>query len=170
MGQYLDMPQNGQPYHPGFVYVVQMEGSPMFKIGRSVDVPRRMSEFGLLLPFPYRLLFARRVPCALRAETFLHSYFSSERSNGEWFRLREVDVKWAHLWLLYIQNSETIHSLGKRFCEEPFYPELLAKYGRVFTLLARRNQRREAAVQECCYETYGCVEIDSILPVSEAVS
>lgn len=127
---------------PGYVYLVQMERSSYYKIGRSVDVPRRMSDFGILLPFPHRLVFARRVPHAPYAEESLHRKFEAFRTNGEWFKLTHYEIQWADLWLQFVQCVDSIERFRKVFDEDPVYIDSLYRYARIFAAMSRRHSRR----------------------------
>ena len=126
----------------GFVYVVQMEGHDIYKIGRSVDVPRRMSDFGVLLPFPFRLRFAHRVANAHHVEQSLHRDFHHQKQNGEWFRLSTGQVKWIKAWLLVTQAYEFADYLRSRCASGYTHYEDFEKFGRIFIGTSRRIQRR----------------------------
>lgn len=71
----------------GFVYVLQMEGLPFYKIGRTVNLTRRLGEISPQMPGRLILVFAHRVRDAWRTESILHDSFRDRRMNGEWFRL-----------------------------------------------------------------------------------
>lgn len=132
---------------PGFVYVVRMEGSEYFKVGRSVDVPKRMSEFGILLPFPYDLAFTHRVPNARHAEGLLHKEFDPKRIHGEWFLLNQNDLEHARAWLMYLQSHWLIERVVQKLYDETFlegnvgFPWLYRFYNLLYRL-ERRDKRR----------------------------
>ena len=133
-----------------FVYLVRMETQPIYKIGYSTSVPRRMSQFGVLLPFPYRLEFALRVGGARTAESSLHELFQHRRMNGEWFRLDDRDVSNIKWRLLSLQALDLILSLRRRFRDEEYANGIarLEQYGRAFQLAARRFHRRARAIDD----------------------
>lgn len=126
----------------GFVYVVQMEGHDLYKIGRSVNIPRRMSEFGVQLPFKYKLLFAHRVPDARCREAWLHRDFGQYRANGEWFKLIPEHVEVIRWQLLLVQVNALIADVQIQFADEDLYASRLERYAKLFTDLSRRLERR----------------------------
>lgn len=129
-------------FKQGFIYVVQMEGHDLYKIGRSVNVPRRMSEFGVQLPFKHRLLFAHRIPDAVGQETWLHRDFGRYRANGEWFKLIPEHVEVIRWRLLLVQVNALIGDIQERFADEDLYASRLERYAILFTRLSRRLERR----------------------------
>lgn len=132
----------GQDLDPGFIYVAQMEGHGVYKIGRSSNVPRRMSEIGIQLPFPYRLCFAHKVLHVHFMESDLHRDLSHLRKNGEWFELSERTLRAIKLKLIYAQSEWLTQRLVDRFNADDLYPDILRQYGRLFSNLGRRNDRR----------------------------
>src|SRR5216684_6056681 len=124
--------RNGDQSDPGYIYVVQMEWYPIYKIGRSSNVPRRMSEIGVQLPFPYRLYFAHKVPYVHYTESDLHRDFAAYRRNGEWFELPDICLEIIKARLLYAQTEWLTQRLIHRFNEDDLYPSALKQYGRLF--------------------------------------
>jgi hypothetical protein len=129
----------------GYVYVIQMDGHSIYKIGRSSNVPRRMSEIGVQLPFPYRLCFAYRVPNVHFTEADLHRDFAWCRKNGEWFELPESALGAIRARLLYIQAEWLVQRVIEKFNNDDLYPNALRRYGRLFVALGRRTDRRLTA-------------------------
>lgn len=131
----------------GFVYVIQMAGHDIFKIGRSNDVTRRMSQFGVQLPFPFVVRFARKVQEPTRLEAVLHECFALKRMNGEWFRLTDRDVAAIGLSLLLFQAFEQADQLRKSFAaQDSSHPATMIRYGRLFQMAGRRIRRRKENV------------------------
>jgi len=124
---------------PGYVYAIQMEGHPLYKIGRCNSVPRRMSEIGVQLPFPYRIIFARRVSNPVTIETQLHRSLAVQRKNGEWFHLAPIQVTLVAQSLLITQADELLDRLVDMFQAnyEGKSPEV-TRYTRV---IQRANER-----------------------------
>lgn len=143
----------------GFIYVVQMEGHPLYKIGRSSNVPRRMSEIGIQLPFPYQLCFAHRVPNSHFTESDLHDDFSWARLNGEWFRLTLSALTIIEAKLLVIQVQDLVDRIVSAMDPvEMTSTEELARYGRLFLSLSKRLDRRLATRHESCVRCQAEVE------------
>lgn len=120
-----------------------MEGHSLYKIGRTSNVPRRMSEIGIQLPFPYELCFAHRVPNMYYEESDLHETFKDFRKNGEWFDLPASAVSYIETCLLIIQAYDLVDRVVTTIGESSNRgPVELEKYGRILIDLARRTNRR----------------------------
>ncbi|UNZ20599.1 GIY-YIG nuclease family protein [Streptomyces sp. 891-h] len=65
------------------VYVIGVPGSSTVKIGRSVDVQKRLKEIQRMSPVPLQVLWIH--PGGHELETNLHRHFKARRSHGEWF-------------------------------------------------------------------------------------
>lgn len=76
---------------PGYVYVVKA-ASGEYKIGHTNSIPRRLSDFGLQLPFPVELVFAIPADDRYSLERHLHERFADLRMHGEWFNLTDADI------------------------------------------------------------------------------
>lgn len=140
----------------GFIYVVQMEGHPLYKIGRSANVPRRMSEFGVQLPFPYRLLFAHRVPNMYYAEADLHKDFASCRRNGEWFELPPSAIPYIQTGLLLTQAYTLADNIVTAIGDDACYSDRLKRYGQLLIRMSTRVERRVNTRYAC----YGPLQIE----------
>lgn len=127
----------------GFVYVIQMDGFPVYKIGRSTDVPKRLGQIGIQLPFPYRLIYAHRVPDVELFEQKAHAILASKRMNGEWFALTECDLARLRYFLLSAQAAHQIDSWNYAIEQVPDAPqELQTRVLRVVRNLGQRMVRR----------------------------
>lgn len=93
---------------PGYLYLVKMGGQGIYKIGKSVDVQKRLTQFGIQPPFPYQLIYARRVNSVGYREQLLHKTYRNYRLNGEWFRLSPGQVHSLNLHLLTWQAEALI--------------------------------------------------------------
>lgn len=78
----------------GFVYVFGSVTDGFYKIGCS-DVPvLRMKDFQRSkLPFPVEMIHSIPVDNKVQAEAELHRLYREKRTNGEWFRLNQDDIK-----------------------------------------------------------------------------
>jgi hypothetical protein len=130
---------------PGYVYAIQMEGHPIYKLGRCNNVPRRLSEIGIQLPFPYQIIFARRVSSPIRIETVIHRMLADDRTNGEWFRLNDLQIEYLGVCLLLLQAQELtdrlVEDLGLRHDGDSCIVE---RYARLLAMAAKRLRRRES--------------------------
>lgn len=68
----------------GYVYFLHAPSVGLVKIGRSIDVERRLSEVRLISPVPLQLLWYTNGGAA--AEARYHQRWAHLREHGEWFR------------------------------------------------------------------------------------
>jgi DNA-binding transcriptional regulator YiaG len=72
------------------IYFVQAEGGGPIKIGRTIDLRKRMASFQCVSPVPLRVLAV--MPGGPLAEFELHGRFAAHRTYGEWFNPSPVLV------------------------------------------------------------------------------
>ena len=72
---------------PGFVYLAQSGEDYRFKIGRTVNLPRRMRTLQLGSPSPLHLVGWHRTPDPVEHEKQWHKNMGISRRHGEWFDL-----------------------------------------------------------------------------------
>lgn len=65
------------------VYVLGTPGSNTVKIGRTIDLPKRLADIRRMSPAPLDALWTH--PGGHELETQLHRHFRANRSHGEWF-------------------------------------------------------------------------------------
>jgi hypothetical protein len=78
------------------VYVLGTPGSNTVKIGRTIDLTKRLAEIQRMSPVPLEALWSH--PGGYELETNLHRQFSALRTHGEWFTFGGdpvVSVQWA---------------------------------------------------------------------------
>ena len=79
----------------GYVYVIRdIEVSGLYKIGKSQDVRKRLTDFGAKLPFEFHIVHIVPAGNHTALETVLHHNFADKRQRGEWFALEWEDVVW----------------------------------------------------------------------------
>jgi hypothetical protein len=76
-------PQNA----PGYLYIIQCEGTDCYKIGIAKNVTSRLKE--MQTGCPYRLILINKwyVDRMLLREQVLHRHLSTQKTRGEWFIL-----------------------------------------------------------------------------------
>lgn len=74
----------------GVVYLLQ--AGDYFKIGKSIDLDKRLGQIKLQLPYPVEVVHVIQAAHPLLAEAHWHRRFSALRRNGEWFLLTQTDV------------------------------------------------------------------------------
>lgn len=129
----------------GFVYVLQMEGHPYFKIGRTNNLTRRLGQISPVLPTDLSLRLALRVGDSSWAESRLHLEFKDRRLKGEWFLLDDDCLELVKICLMFCQSDSLLRRVTEAFVnEEPGRMCLFRQeqYGRVIALAARRTNRR----------------------------
>lgn len=92
-------------YEAGFIYAIQMGNFPIYKIGKTKNLPQRLSDIGIQLPFPYRIVFAHRVPSVSDFERKIHKVLAVHRMNGEWFKLSQGHLDRTRYYLLSVQSA-----------------------------------------------------------------
>lgn len=79
----------------GYVYLLRC--GDVFKIGKTVELDRRVKQLSIQLPHAPVVEHSIRANHMDAAEVYYHSIFERERMNGEWFSLNENQVKWMKL-------------------------------------------------------------------------
>ena len=74
----------------GVVYLLQ--GEKYFKIGKSINMEKRLTQIKLQLPYRVELVHTIHAAHPLQAESYWHKRFAALRRNGEWFELGEAEV------------------------------------------------------------------------------
>jgi len=77
----------------GYVYLVGADNG-FYKIGRTVNVTNRVTEFGIKIPMRTWLEHSFSSEQYDTAEIKLHELFSQKRDHGEWFNLSPEDVEY----------------------------------------------------------------------------
>lgn len=102
---------NGQ-----YVYVIRdIDVTGYYKIGRTRDLARRLTDFNIKLPFQIGIVLVISCADCVVLETKLHREFEAKRVGGEWFALDGTD-------LLKLRNIATTH--GKEIMNAEKEPEV----------------------------------------------
>jgi Meiotically up-regulated gene 113 len=78
---------------PGIVYLLQAEGTPSIKIGRTSTRKQRIQALRTASPIPLRLLREIITAHAAALEKALHTRYALYRQQGEWFDLPEEKLQ-----------------------------------------------------------------------------
>jgi hypothetical protein len=76
----------------GYVYILQAK--EYFKIGKTKDLDRRLTQISPQLPFEVELIHTIETKRMTELEQVLHAGLHHKRANGEWFKLEEDDLDW----------------------------------------------------------------------------
>lgn len=131
----------------GYVYVLQMDGHPYYKIGRTNSLSRRVAQISPVMPTRLKLVLSARVDDCYWAESRLHKELHDRRLNGEWFDLDDECLEIVRVGLLFCQASCLLERIQKQIAIElsrepgPCLYRLM-QWGRVLTLSAKRVNRR----------------------------
>jgi hypothetical protein len=151
----------------GFIYVLQMEGLPYYKIGRTTDLSRRVGQISPKMPGRLIIVLAHKVPDAWRIESDLHKDFSDRRLNAEWFNLDLRCLDEIRAALLFVQADAVIERLIHRLNTERASESLVfgttQALGRVLEKAAQRAQRRISAYADRCNDRSKIPSSDQIL-------
>ena len=93
----------------GLVYLI--EGLPLYKIGRTRNLPKRLNDLQASSPAPLKVLCILQTVCMQKLEQQLHRKYKHKRIHGEWFRLSESDINEIMAHPLRIEESEISESL-----------------------------------------------------------
>lgn len=85
----------------GYIYLVL--SYHMYKIGFSIDVPKRVRAMQATSATPITLLHTIPTNDMQRAEQFLHNLYAPKRKHGEWFKLN------SQRHVAIIQNCKGMH-------------------------------------------------------------
>lgn len=82
-----------RPVEPqeGYIYILEAD-TGHYKIGCTKNLTKRLTFFGVKLPFNVTLYNAVKVDDMYRFESWIHRYWEENRVNGEWFRLSAIDL------------------------------------------------------------------------------
>lgn len=74
----------------GYVYLLR--AGHYYKIGKAVDLKKRMDQIRLSLPFKADLIHSIEAFFPSEVELHWHKRFADKRQNGEWFVLTDEEV------------------------------------------------------------------------------
>lgn len=77
---------------PGYVYLIRADNG-LCKIGIADNIESRFRLLELGSPVPLVLLLAVHVEDATNLEAELHTYYQSQHSHGEWFKLSGKQIE-----------------------------------------------------------------------------
>ena len=74
------------------LYVIEAEGTNLFKIGKADDPFVRFQQLTTMSPVPLHLLHIIQSDTSIKAEGYLHRKYADRRAHGEWFQLTQEDL------------------------------------------------------------------------------
>ena len=77
---------------PGFIYLMKPKGHNVYKIGESIDPPRRLEVQSKKRDYELEIVQQIQVKDCFGIEQALHEQFSRYRLAGEWFVLPEATL------------------------------------------------------------------------------
>lgn len=88
---------------PGYIYFIQMEGSTLYKIGRTKEHKSRTSLLGVLMPKPADFIGVWRVGAMRTVEMMIHEDYAVFHSNGEWFDIPDISNLMEYMNMTYVR-------------------------------------------------------------------
>jgi hypothetical protein len=76
----------------GYVYLINAIGTNRYKIGRTLDLKRRVSQLNYQSSYPLKIVLSFKSYYPAEDEKALHKKFASYRVHGEWFEFSFVDA------------------------------------------------------------------------------
>jgi len=76
----------------GYVYLVHMEGTSFYKIGKSTNVESRIKKIATFLPLEIEVVYSFAVDDMAQVEKELHSLYAAKQVRGEWYDLTDAEV------------------------------------------------------------------------------
>lgn len=83
----------------GFIYILHIDGSPHYKIGKSVDPEQRRCKDFARLPATFICIIATNFMSRLESE--IHERFRGKQIDGEWYALQPDD-------LIYLRSLQDV--------------------------------------------------------------
>lgn len=85
--------RNGKKVHNEVVYLANVVGTSLYKIGVTTNVSNRIRAIQTHNALKVYIYATYKCQCGYRAEAYLHSVFKKKNTNGEWFTLDNNDLK-----------------------------------------------------------------------------
>jgi DNA-binding MarR family transcriptional regulator len=82
------------PRSPGYIYIARAGQSTRYKIGKSMDVTKRIKQMQTDSAEPIALVHMFLTQHKERTEKYLHQRFKHQKLQGEWYTLTETDIAW----------------------------------------------------------------------------
>lgn len=76
---------------PGYIYILKTKHG--YKIGRTIDIKKRLSSYTTALLNQFECVFSCQVNDHVRIEKELHLRFKDKHISREWFNLNERDIE-----------------------------------------------------------------------------
>lgn len=92
---YYDIPQpkkKERSKQEGFVYFLKEHHSNTVKIGRTINIKSRSSQFEVKLPFKWDFIKITHCNDCVKLEESLHAELAEKRVQGEWFDISYEDI------------------------------------------------------------------------------
>lgn len=74
-----------------FIYLIQMTGTNIFKIGVTSNLKKRLSRINSVIPFNIDVVLLRRINGAFELEQSIHEKIKHRHVNNEWFKIDDIN-------------------------------------------------------------------------------
>ena len=115
------------------VYVINIKGTSLYKIGISINVEDRFKQLDTTIPYDLILVNTYKVNHDKTVEFSLHKHFKDKRIKAEWFNLSEKDmVELDRYVLIYdIKKYDRVKMVTKR---DPKFDNVTELVDKIFKL------------------------------------
>jgi hypothetical protein len=77
--------------HPDTIYVLNIEGTNIYKIGTSQNTQRRIKDIQSYNPFLIDIILIIKTKGAYELEQFIHDLIEDKHIKNEWFKIQDID-------------------------------------------------------------------------------
>jgi hypothetical protein len=77
---------------PNEIYVINIKGSNIYKIGVSSNSQRRIFDLRAANPFPIDVIYVQKSLFPAQLERKIHNHLSDKHIKNEWFKIDDIDI------------------------------------------------------------------------------
>ena len=83
---------NSKRFPNGYLYILELEGFDIYKVGVSQKPKRRIRDINGVLPFETKTIYLKYFEDVYNIEEIVHSRLKNNKKRKEWFELYREDV------------------------------------------------------------------------------
>jgi len=89
----LELPKSQEVKKSNLGYIYVLKCKNLYKIGRTKNLQSRIRIYKTENPFGTKIILKKKVNNYIKKEKYLLEKFKSIRVRGEWFKLKEINIK-----------------------------------------------------------------------------